>query len=364
MQFINPTIDRIIIHQIFKREKDKRKPILPVKSTEYTDFDDVAMADFRSRVTEALGENTKAVEMDIKEQDEGSLSRLINTAFDEHDDDFIDSSFEIAEMLHRAQNNASYPGGIVVVFTGTCNIPNANFVGIIKAEIHSAYQKHKNPNTNKITLQYIKEVLLTPSARLYKTAAFLQKKNYELNADDLNKNWEVWVSDYQINQSEGKAAAKYFYDKFLGLKYPNTNASKTKIFFEASKEFIFSLEINAEEKNDYINALISYIKVNTSSIISPIEFSESYLKEEIREDFIEKLEDSGLTRSNFHKDIDHIKNSLKQRKVFFNNDIKLTASPEIFKEKISLKTIDGTPDNRGNTPEWTQIIIKEKIINQ
>ncbi|PYF84616.1 nucleoid associated protein NdpA [Marinomonas alcarazii] len=364
MQFLNAKINQIIIHQIFKKNKELQIQQAPSKSTAYTEFDDSAMSNFRSRVSDALGENTKAVEMIIERQDATSLSRLVDRAINEDNEAFINSSFEIAKLLDKAQKKASYPGGIVVVFTGTCNFPDTPFLGIIKAETHNAYQKLVDPDTNKISLNYIEDVLLTPSARLYKTAAFLQKRNFQPDNEDLNRSWEVWVSDYQISQAEGKAAAYYFYNGFLGFTYPDTSARRTKLFFELTKKFISELEIDEEEKNDYINALISYIKVNTSPIISPVDFSNDYLNEDIREDLIESLEDNGLPRENFTKDVEHIKKSLKLRKLSFNSNIKLTASPEVFKEKISFESIKGTPDERGNIPEWTQIIVKEKITNQ
>ncbi|WP_432729937.1 hypothetical protein [Klebsiella oxytoca] len=37
------------------------------------------------------------------------------------------------------------------------------------------------------------------------------------------------ISDYQISKADGKAAAQYFYQHFLGCGYPETSARTTKI---------------------------------------------------------------------------------------------------------------------------------------
>jgi hypothetical protein len=41
--------------------------------------------------------------------------------------------------------------------------PTKKFLGIIKAEIYNGYQKEKDKTTNKISLKFIEELLLTPS---------------------------------------------------------------------------------------------------------------------------------------------------------------------------------------------------------
>src|SRR5690606_10609709 len=150
------------------------------------------------------------------------LPSLIDTMIDQTDDVFAVSSFDIAKKLSDAQRTKNITGGIVVIFTGKQGFPAKKFLGVIKAEIYNGYAKIIDEKTNKISLDFIEELLLTPSSKLYKTIAFFEKANYASPCDDINEKWLVMISDNQISQSDGKAAAQYFYSDFAGCGYPQT----------------------------------------------------------------------------------------------------------------------------------------------
>lgn len=162
MDFINLEVDRIIIHQIYRRD-DEGEMVKPLQGNDYTRFDKVAMTDFKSRIRESLGSGSRAVNMEIVNQEPKHLISLVDRMIDEDDDAFALSSFGIAEKLADAQRGRSIPGGIVVVFSGRQGHPARKFLGLIKAEIHSAYEKEFNEGTREISLKFVKEVLLTPS---------------------------------------------------------------------------------------------------------------------------------------------------------------------------------------------------------
>ncbi len=242
MQLANLEIQRVIIHQVNQRDVDGNQ-VPPIQSHEFTNFDADAMTAFKSRVQEALGEGSKAVQMEIVAHEDSKLPKLIASLIDEKDDKvFAGKSFEVAKKLSDAQQSKGIPGGIVVVFSGTQGASSTAFVGVIKAEIYSAYQKEVNEKTNEISLKFIKEALLTPGSRLYKTAGYFEKKATDSSVD-LNERFVVMVSDYQINKAEGKAAAQYFYSDFLGCGYLQDSARKTKHFYEAATNFIADLDV-------------------------------------------------------------------------------------------------------------------------
>jgi len=364
MQLLNFTIDRIIIHQIFRRDQDGNM-VTPIQSHEYTNFDQSAMEAFKTRVKDALGDGSKAVQMEIVNQNSNDLPMLIDEIMEQDSDSYIVSSYDIANKLTNAQQTKSIPGGIVVVFSGRQGHPENRFIGIIKAEIHSAYEKEVNKKTNVISLKFVQEVLLTPGTRLYKTAGFFEKPSYDGTSSDLNDKWAVMVSDYQISKTDGKAAAKYFYSGFLGCGYPQTSARTTKQFYDSTKVFISDLSVSSEEKNDLMNALTTYLKVDTSSAISATEFSSKYFNDVDTQDaFTGHMEDSGLPTSAFTKDIAHIKEKLKFRKVSFHSNVKIIAPSDTFKKLINIETIVGDPDESGAQTEWTKVIIKDRITQQ
>ena len=364
MQLHNLSIDRIIIHQIYQRTKDGGITP-PTQSHEYTNFDNDAMDAFKTRVTDALGEGSKAVEMKIVDQDQGCLPKLVDQMIDQDIENFAVSSFDFAKKLTNAQMSRSIPGGIVVVFSGKQGHPAKKFLGIIKAEIHSAYEKEMNKQTKEISLKFVQEVLLTPGSRLYKTAGFFEKSNYDTSSTDLNDKWAVMVSDYQISQADGKAAARYFYSGFLGCDYPQTSARTTKQFYESTSLFIGKLSVPETKKNDLINALNTYLKVDTSSAISTSDFASKYFDDvDTQDEFTKHMAQSGLPTTAFTKDLTHIAQKLKFRKLSFSKNVKITAPSEVFNKYITIETIEGDLDESGHPKEWTKVIIKDKITLQ
>lgn len=336
----------------------------PIKSEQYTNFAPSAMTDFEARVITSLGEDSKAVEMQILDQSKDDLPHLVNTCIDDSNEDFIDSSYKIACKLAQAQfdKGRGISGGIVVVFTGKYGYPQTKLIGILKAEIHSGYEKLINPKTGQISLKHIEDLLLTPNSKLFKTVGFCEKSAYDPASDDLNEKWSVLIFDSQINQADGKVSAEYFYRKFAGCGYPETSARTTKQFYEATKDFIRKLEKTSEEKYELINALTTYLKVNKSSTVDPNDFAETYFDTKTRDDYKVHLSKNNIPTTAFTKDLEHIQTQLKLHKVTFSNNVKLEADPETFKNDVSVESIQGDLDEHGKPQQWTKIIVKSQLI--
>ncbi|MBB1452333.1 nucleoid-associated protein [Pseudoalteromonas sp. SG43-1] len=360
MALIKIKIDKIMIHQVHQREASETR-IKPTRSNEFIKFDKEAMETFESRFINAVGSNSKAVEMDIVNQDKSDLPSIIDKLSTANDKDFKDLSYDVAERLTFAQQRKSIPGGIIVVFRGTFGgIPAKTFIGLMKAEVYSAYEKKMNKLTQEITLRLVHEALLTPATKLYKTAVFMLTKPNETKS--LKEKWDVLVSDSQISQTDGKAAAKYFYSTFLGCGYPESSARTTKEFFEATAKFLNQLDITEEKRNDLRNALVSYLKYENTDIINPKDFANRYFELEDRDTFSDYLEDIGLPTNSFTKDIRHIESKLKTRKLSFSKNVKITAPSDVFKNYISIESIK--KDSNEMSVNWTKVIIKDKIISQ
>lgn len=363
MQLINFDIDRIIIHQVFQRDLDGNI-VTPKRSHEYTRFDDAAMFTFKSRVREALGQDSKAVQMQIVNQNTADLPVIIDNIIEQNDEDFAVSSYDLASKLANAQHTRAIPGGIIVIFTGKQRPSQTKFLGIIKAEVHSGYEKFENEN-GEISLKFIEDLLLTPGARLYKTAGFFEKTNYNDNIVDLNEKWAVLISDYQISKTDGKAAAKYFYSDFLGCGYPQTSARTTKHFYDATSSFIAKLEVSDSEKNNLLNALTTYLKVDNSSTASAAEFAGNYFSDiDTQDSYTSFMKQQGLPTTAFTKDIEHVQSKLKFRKISFKGNVKISAPPEAFGDLVIIETVDGDLDASGNPAEWTRITVKDRVLDQ
>lgn len=360
MNIINLQIQKIVIHQIHQRDNDGNK-VTPSRGTEFIRFDTEAMDTFKSRFINAIGSDSKAVPMSIVNQESTDLPKLVDILSDSNDEDYISLSYDVANKLADAQQRRNLPGGIVVVFSGHYGATPKKFVGIMKAEIHSAYEKMVDELTKEITLQYIEEALLTPATKLYKTAAFFEKSTI-LKGDDLNSKWDVLVSDSQISQTEGKAAAHYFYSSFLGCGYPETSARTTKQFYEATCKFLNDMDVSEEKRNDLHNALISYLKHENSDVVNPAEFSNRYFDVATSDSYSEFLEDNEIPATAFTKDVEYISGKLKTRKLSFSKNVKLIAPSQVFKDLIDIQSI--SENDAGEAVNWTKIIVKDKIVAQ
>jgi len=370
MNIQNLTVKRIIIHQVFQREAEQIKA--PYKNTEFTNFADDAMEAFRVRVVEALGEGSRAVRMQIVKVDVNSLPALVDSLPDMNDADFIEHSYSVATKLADAQFSKSIPGGIVVVFDGSYGPYARPFVGIIKAELHSGYEKQTDPLTGKLSLKYVEEILLTPSAKLYKTAGFFRSEAADEDGKELAlpDKWLVKIADSQITQSDGKAAAKYFYETFLGCGYMQSAARTTKLFYETTKEFIDEMQASQEEKIEYYNALSTYLKVDQSPSINPGVFAETYFGDiETQENYVNYLKDRGIDEDDTIKDITFIKSHLKFRTLNFSKSVRISAPPGAFDQLISVETFKPDPQEAGaeevqDDELWTRVIVKDVIVKQ
>lgn len=361
MQFGNLDIDKIIIHQVFQHDSDGNR-VPPLQGHEFIRFENSAMDTFVTRVTNALGQGSKAVQMEIVNQEPRGLPQIVNQLIDKDPDEFAVSSYDIARKLTEAQHTRNLPGGILVVFSGSQGPERRKFLGIIKAEVHSGYEKQINPQTNEISLKFVEELLLTPGTRLYKTAGFFEKSGDYADNADLNEKWAVLVSDSQISKADGKAAAQYFYSGFLGCGYPQTSARTTKHFYEQTSAFISQLNVTASEKNNLLNALTTYLKVDTSSTISASEFAAKYFEDiDLQDTYTLHIRNAGLPDTAFTKDIEHVASNLKIRKICFRSNVKITAPSEAFKELVVIETIEGELDEAGSPKEWTKIIVKDRI---
>lgn len=354
-------ISKIAIHQIYQRDS-MAEVVQPTRGEELINFDAAASITFKTRVTEALGNDSKAVEMAIKRDGDDSIVSKVDSLISATDPDFIQISYDIACDLAEAQNRRSYTGGIVVVFKGSYGSKKTPFIGIMKAEIYSAYEKKQDPHTKQITLQFVQEALLTPATKLYKTAGFFLKPDAE-KTTDLKEKYTVLVSDTQISQVDGKAAAQYFYSGFLGCGYPDSSARTTHKFYEVTKAFIDELSTPQDRKNQLLNALNSYLKFENNSVIEPKEFSNRYLENEERSQYKNDIGESGVPFSAFTKDTKFIESKIQTRKIEFKKQIKITAPAKDFGDLVTFEEFDVEVGD-GETEQWTKVLIRDRISYQ
>lgn len=363
MPFQNLNISRIIIHEIFKRNADRtiREPQF---SNQLIQLDTEARDALQLRITEALGQSSHGVEMTIKDSDDNSAWGMAKSAINSvgNDSQFIEISKRITEKLAGAQTSKGMPGGIVVVIDGKCGHPHRSFMCVIKAEPHGGFTKRQEDG--HFLLEYLKDLILTPQSKLYKIGAFIHS-NPEVDVPQQTTGWQAFLFDDLITKGNRLAAAQYFYEIFLGLAFPSNSAFQTKSFHTLTKDFIRSANVDAEKKSDLLNALNTYLKAEQIATIQVATFAGTYFDTpELKDAYTNYMTQKDFPQQAIHKDLSEVASSLRQRKLVFGHNIKLTAPADEFEDYVRIQSINGDPDENGQVPKWTQITVRDRIRDQ
>lgn len=345
-EFINLNISKIVTHEIFKRD-DERQVVPPRLNNELTTLNDEGLSILSERIIEAIGKDSKSVEMRIENiGTDSTFSHVLNIFENNTNENFIEKSKSITRKLVYAQTSRSYPGGVIIIINGTSGYEVSDLVLIIKAELQSGFKK-----SNNNSIEYVNDLLLTPHQKMYKIGAFLRK----------NDETKAFVYDHNISKAEEQGLAQYFYGSFLGLEMLHTNKYFTSKFYHGTRNFINAVEnISDEARYDLNTHLYSYMKADTNTTISLADFSDSYISDEAMKDsyvsymrnevFKDELFDRSIT-----KDISDIRSKLRIRKMVFTSGIKISGMSDNFEEKVQI--IEQTQNNNGEVIDTTLKII-------
>jgi hypothetical protein len=283
---------------------------------------------------------------------------LVEALVDADDVLFLAESREVPNALAEAQTSRQYPGGVVVVFSGTVGATAKRMLGIIKAEVHSGFLRETVQG--RLRLKFLDKLLLTPQTKLYKIGMFIEN---DQAAELPEEKWHAFIYDDGMSARDRYGAAQYFYESFLGLTFPQSSARQTKAFHDLTKSFVRDLDVPEETKLQLNNALVTYLKADQSPTVSVPTFSQNYFDTpEVREAYEQFMLASGFPNAAIHKDLADVERSLRLRKLLFTRDVKITAPADAFEDLIQIRTVDATePVREGAAARWTIVTIKDRI---
>lgn len=140
MSFENLVVDRVVLHEVFKRLHDGAL-VNPRHGDHLIALSAEAMDTFMSRVVDAMGAVSKSMEMDIAEFGQESAVAIASSLLGIPDDDFIARSTVYADKLAHAQQAKNLPGGKVLVFSGTVGPASHPFIAVMKAEKSGGFRE-------------------------------------------------------------------------------------------------------------------------------------------------------------------------------------------------------------------------------
>jgi hypothetical protein len=356
MIFENMSVQRMILHEVFQR-KDDKLPIKPRYGGHLISLPTDAMDDFKARVVEALGNQSKCMEMTIIDGNAGRVPEIASRLIKAADAQFVTVSQSIADELTEKQTSRRLPGGVVVVFSGTIGTPALPFLGIIKAETQSGFLREVKGGG--IDASFLRDLFLTPAAKLYKIGIYVHADS-TIKAQAFPEGWRAFVFDSHMASAKRDGAALYFYESFLRCNIPHDSSFLTKAFFENAKEFIRGLGLPSDDRADLLTGLYTYLKVDQTPTVSVSAFSKHFLPPSVSDEFASFMKTKKFPMTAIQKDISDLQGVLRLRKMVFSHSIKFTAPPEAFKEMVKVETIEGK-DRQGKPQQWTRITVHDHI---
>lgn len=350
----NFKIEKVIIHQIFQRE-DTNQIVQPVYNNVFCNLDEKGKDTLKKRIVNALGNKSHALKMKVDDLGEESVYSLITDFWksSEEDKDFIELSQKLARGLAEAQTSKRLPGGMVIVLKGTVREYNEEYIAVIKADIQDGFNIAYDVDGQQ-QMKYVSDLFLTPNNKLQKMGLFINKALGK--SEILEKDVDVYIYDSNTDASASLSKAAYFYRNFLGLGFSEDSDFITDKFYRVTKAFINNNpRIMNSKKINLNSALLSYLKSDVFSVINPTVFADNNIIEaELKDEYLNSIEENGIPLENTYKDTTMIGNGLKTRTISFENSIKLQAPVEEFSDNVVVE------EENGNTV----IKIKGRFVNE
>lgn len=328
MKLVNFRIDKCIFHEI----------VPPSENQEFTTTN-LAQACFNittiieeeiiKRIMAVMGSNTDdSIEFELDKEAKSDTFEKIKSLFESSDDDFTKSTGEIAEILAVVQGkNTKLVTGPLIILTGLVGKNDHRFSCIIKADFTEGLKEDEGNEIKKI-----EKIFLTPSKDFYKVALIIEK-DPQLEPRCTNQNFSFFVYDKNVTtHSEG--IAKYFYRDFLGLKLPESDALKTKNFFNEALNFINSTsDITPDLKVELTTHLYSYLQKPSQNTVNSNTFANTYFKDEERQKDFKKIMLS-LGLQSFAKNLNMLGSKLKRRRIVFSTGFNLSLDAGYMEKSI------------------------------
>lgn len=204
--------------------------------------------------------------------------------------------------------------------------------------------------------------MLTAQTKLYKVGLFMEPQ--ELAAGEFPAGWDAYIYDETLTVANRYGAAKYFYDGFLGLGFPQSSARQTLQFFDLTKAFIQAVDKPEEEKIVLHNALVTYLRADQTPTVGIASFADAYFGDaEARDAYRAYMVEKGFPEVAVNKDTTEVASAMKLRRLNFASRVRISGPADSFDKLVTVSLIDGETKD-GVTPKWTQVIIKDRISTQ
>lgn len=335
IQFNVLVIKRVIMHRILGKsmQAPMRQHVEVDVINQLVNLTDNIKNLIRKRLTESCGRQGKAFELRIDKDEVGSCFDFVKDMHSMLEDDFIQTSEDIATLLANAQDlKGSVPGGYFLLIDAHIERNNTEYpiYVIMKAEKQEALSAVNNG------VEALENVFLSPAQKMYKVGIFEQTSF----AQPLSKTcFNAYLFDSQFN--DGTALAEYFYKDFLGLTINGNGQVQTKMFYDKFSAVVDSEYKNQPELRNQCRDLLRAEMNNQQGNVDPRQVINTIVPPNKRDIFISKV--GNKFPNNFVKDTNLIRSKIENQSYFFSNSIRLSAPTALFTNEVI--TISTDPDD-------------------
>ncbi|MFE9253497.1 nucleoid-associated protein [Streptomyces sp. NPDC007088] len=303
--FADLVIEQAIVHAIPRRMKSGPMPAKVQLSDAVCGLTHTVRAELQLKLSDVLVNRGREVVVDPELK--AVLPDQVR-AYLEGRSDLVETSKEIAQLLHTSQPGTSSDGLLLVA---AAKLDGFKTLLMVKLERETGVQATEivtDEGLRTFDVQYFANLLLTEASRVYKIALFSVAG---LSEDPM----EGWAADKQMT---GKALAKFFREKFLGCQLKNEPREVTLRFHDAAVEWINSRFSDADTRIAYLMALLVELQSPTP-VLDPDAFIKTHLQPPHRDDFAEFLRENELPEQTFDKDLELVEPKLRKMRVEFDN---------------------------------------------
>ncbi|WP_167517574.1 nucleoid-associated protein [Micromonospora orduensis] len=298
-----------------------------------------AQAELESRLRLVLKESGRQIVEDIEAP--SKTPAIIRGYLEDSTADFVSMSQELAQVLRDSQSGANSAG---ILLVADCDTGSSRSVLLVKIEQEGGMRAEESVDkTAGQDVKYFSDLFLTSRSKVYKVALF--------RAVDVDESLLYgWAADRQMT---GGGLAVFFLRKYLGCQHLDEPKEVTRRFYQHSQNWVNTRVSNAETRTRYAMAIASEL-LSERRTVSPQAFAVNHLKSNHRDDYLTYLENEGLPRATFDKDVSLIESKLSQFSLTFDSGLTLTGPRSTLEEGdiVQFQSLDGPVD---------RVIITDKV---
>ncbi|MDN7603918.1 nucleoid-associated protein [Burkholderia gladioli] len=336
------SIERVIVHHINTRGPE-RTLIAPNYSNELVPLADGALDMFNERIVSSLGHNSKGIKADFTQTGQGSCFQKMARLMHCDDQDFIALSKELADDLTAAQLRLDLAPSKLLVATGRQGRHQRRFAVAVKAEMQDGFGE--TVQARRTVIQHLTKIFFTEAQRLFKIGFVQQNvgrasvRSGQYDATEFT----VHLYDHMLTSTQTKGAAIYFYNQFLGADFAKSDKKLTQDFYEKTRKFFDSQELDAGDRMNLLDALRTELRSNEPTISVP-DFGEKHMSAELLEEYEQFMRRANFPTYSITKDTEYISRKLRRRqRIVFSSGVTITAPPDQVQELITVDhEMDGT----------------------